>query len=522
MSPAAGVGSVVSSLRRAADRVPGHPALIGGTAHFWYASLCDRVERLASALTEDGVESGDRIALLIGHTPDHVLAYSAALAAGAVVVPIDPNAPPAVISRVFEDAAPAAAIVEPALAATISSLVCHAANFRRLYVTGTEPTNCPPPICNMHERLVAARPMAPLSGPREDSLAAIVYTSGTTGTPKGVMLSHRNLGEIAAAGQSLFGVTGEDRLAVVTPLFHLYGLREIDLAFASAATLVLPADVRFPAPSLQLFASARVTGLAAVPSWLSLILQRYRAELAPWADSLRYLAIGTAPLSARDLQLLRDLLPRTRLVVTYGLTEASRVCWRDVSEPSTPHDPRSVGKPYPGVELELLDEADGVGRVAVRSGMVMMGNWNRPDATREILTEGGDLLTPDYGCFDSGGALHLLGRIDEVINCGGRKISPVEIEEALAEHPMVAASAAVAAPDPAGVLGQVAQVVVVSRPGSVLSAADVREWLALRLEPYKVPRFVEFADEIPTGMLGKSRRAHLRQTLDKERDAPTS
>ena len=270
------------------------------------------------------------------------------------------------------------------------------------------------------------------------------------------MLSHRNLGEIAAAGQSLFGVTGEDRLAVVTPLFHLYGLREIDLAFASAATLVLPADVRFPAPSLQLFASARVTGLAAVPSWLSLYRETDRRSSRPGGLASiprdRYGSVIRSRPAAPSRSFCR--------VRALSLPTAYR------SEPRVlARCERAVNAARSAERWQTLSRCRA--RIARRGGR--RRESRRPerdghDGQLELarcntgsLTEGGDLLTPDYGCFDSGGALHLLGRIDEVINCGGRKISPVEIEEALAEHPMVAASAAVAAPDPAGVLGRLAQ-----------------------------------------------------------------
>jgi len=255
---------------------------------------------------------------------------------------------------------------------------------------------------------------------------------------------------------------------------------------------------------------ANVVGLSSVPSSLAILIERYHRELSECLAGVRYVAIGTAPMPSHNLAALREALPRTRLITTYGLTEASRVCWHDVSDPMTPADPRVVGRPYGGVKLHLVDEVAGIGRVAVGSGMVMLGYWANEAATRDIITADGMVLTPDCGRFAPDGTLHLLGRLDDVINCGGEKVSPVEIEEVIARHPMIAAVTVLGIPDPDGVLGEVAQAVVVRKEGVSLSAAEVLRHAASMLEPYKVPRSVEFVPEIPLSVLGKPRRALLK------------
>jgi acyl-CoA synthetase (AMP-forming)/AMP-acid ligase II len=182
----------------------------------------------------------------------------------------------------------------------------------------------------------------------------------------------------------------------------------------------------------------------------------------------------------------------------------------DVTDPGPPFDPARIGRPYPGVDLGLVEESGGAGRLTLQSDMVMAGYWNRPVATARAFTEHGALLTPDCVCVDRDGTLRLLGRVDDVINCGGQKVSPVEIEEVLAAHPAVREVVALGAPDPDGVLGEVVQAVIVVRQGAPMFGADLRAFAAARLEPHKVPRLIDFVDEIPRGLLGKAERARLR------------
>jgi long-chain acyl-CoA synthetase len=325
------------------------------------------------------------------------------------------------------------------------------------------------------------------------------------------MLSHGNLAAVATAGREFVALQPDDRIGVINPLFHLYGLREIDAVLGAGATLVLPSDATFPARVLSQLHSERVTGLSAVPSSLALFLARFRPQLAASAAHLRFLTAGAAYASRALLIGLREVLPATRLLITYGLTEASRVCWREVLDPASDSASGAVGRPYPGVQVWLVDEAEGLGRVVVRSPLVMQGYWNRPDVTSEVLSPDGVLLTPDLGRFDADGTLFLLGRIDEVINRGGQKVNPEEVEGILCQHPAVAAAAVFAVTDPAGVLGEVVQAIVVCHPGMTTTAQELIQDAATRLEPYKVPRSIEFAERLPRAVLGKVRRRVFRQ-----------
>jgi long-chain acyl-CoA synthetase len=487
--------TVVDSVTAMAARAPDRPALITPRDTVTYQALQLQMDRLARSLRDDGIDSGGRVVLAMGNTHEFVVCYLATLAAGAVVVPLNPKAPMPVLETVLRDCQPAAAFVDASLAPAATAVAERCPQPARVYASAF-PQNG------------SRRPLPPLA---PASLAAVVYTSGTTGAPKGVMLSHDNLSAVAAAGRQLVGLSDADRIGVVVPLFHLYGLRELDLAFSAGASIVLPRDTNFVASALADLHDARVTGLSSVPSALAILIERNGPDLAACASHLRYLTIGTAPTPAHLRVVLRTILPATRLIATYGLTEASRVCYVDMTRPESSFEPGVIGHAYPGVTLSLVDECAGVGRVALRSRMVMKGYWNQPEATRGVLREDETLLTPDYGRFEADGALRLLGRMDDVVNCGGQKVSPDEVEEVLASYPGVAAVTVLGAPDPHGVLGQVVHAVVVARHSGSIQAEDLLAFAASKLERHKVPRQIDFVERIPQSVLGKAQRARLRE-----------
>jgi long-chain acyl-CoA synthetase len=514
MTGAESSDSVIVRLREVGGRTGERQALIYGEQRWSYAELAAATDRLAYALRDVGLGAGERIALVLGNTPAFVFAYLASLRAGGVVVPLNPASPPEALTAILRDCTPAVAFMEQRHRPHLTAIAAQLPDLRAVYIAGIDDVQTAgeiPPVVGMAKLLRLPTGQLPFETPPATTLAAIVYTSGTTGRPKGVMLSHGNLAAIATAGRGLVSLRSEDRVGVINPLFHLYGLRDLDAALGAGATMVLPSDPAYPARALGQLHAERVSGMSAVPSAVTLFLERYRPQLAACAEHLRYLAIGTAFVSKTLLTTLRAVLPATQLYVTYGLTENSRVCWREVTDPASDEEEGAVGRPYPGVQLWLVDAVDGLGRVALRSPMVMQGYWQRPDATQEVLGADGTLLTPDLGRLGRDGTLYLVGRIDEVINRGGEKVSPEEVEEALCQHPAVGAAAVFAAPDPAGVLGQVVWAVVVCRPGVTVTAPELLRYAAARLEPYKVPQQIEFAERLPRAVLGKVRRRQLRE-----------
>ena len=483
----------VDDLRRVAERDPARLALRSGDRRLTYDALAAAVESLAAELAEAGVRGADRVVIRLADPPSVVLTALAVRSLRAVVVPVDPSAGDAVLERTVEDARPSAIVADPARGA---------GGRRTIEVAGVG--------------AVAVEPVASGSGPADtgpDPLAAVVYTSGTTGAPKGVMLTERNLEAVADAGRGLVGLGPEDRVGVVTPLHHLYGLREIDATIAAGAALVLPRQLAFVAAVLQQLHDARVTVLPAVPGMLAVAVRHYADDLARLGEDLRCLTMGSAAASPELLEAVARSLPQTRRFVTYGLTELSRACFREVATGDA--DVGSVGHPYPGVRVTVVgDDGDplpvgSVGRVILRSEMVTPGYWRRPDLTAATLLEDGALVTPDLGRVDERGGLWLLGRADEVINTGGEKVGPDEVERVLRAHASVEDAAVRGVPDPTGIVGDVVKAWVVLAPRAQVTREALAAHCAARLEPAKVPREFAFVDELPRAQLGKVARRAL-------------
>lgn len=470
---------------------------------FSYAALDAVVTDAAEALRHEGAGPGERVGLLLGNSARFVVAYLAVLRAEAVVVPFDPAAVPD--RSTLEDADLRLLLAEPRFA---DALAQEAGGL----LTSTESLA----FGDALPGAVAVLRGDPALPPCETATAALLYTSGTTGRPKGVMLSRANLNATAEAGVALVGLTEADRVGVLAPLFHLYALREVDQALRVGATLVILGSLAFPAPVLRGLAEEQVTVATGVPSGLALLADaRYDTLLRAWAPFLRALTLGTAPTPPALLARLYDALPETRVILTYGLTECSRACCRDGRDDR----PGTVGRPYPGVEMKALDPdrrslpVGSHGRLALQSAMVMQGYWRRPDHTAETLLSDGTLLTPDHGWLDADGYVHLLGRVDDVVNSGGEKISPEEVEAVLRTHPAVADVAVVGVDDPAGRLGQVLKAYIVPC-GDPPEASDLQAHCAARLAPHKVPRLVAFRSHFPKTALGKTEKRLLDEMPD--------
>ncbi|HJP65971.1 MAG TPA: class I adenylate-forming enzyme family protein [Actinomycetota bacterium] len=470
------------SLRALASAEPDRLAAVDGSRSVTFAQLNRAVDAMASRLEGLGARPGSRVVLALENSIRFVEVYVAVRRVGAVAVPVNPLAPPPIVEETVQDAAPQVVVTEAP--ATVAA-----------------------------ERVDS--PEVEVDAGAVD-LAAIIYTSGTTGRPKGVMLTDANLAAVARAGCDLLDLGPTDRMGVVTPLFHLYGLREIDTALLAGAALVICGQLTYPALVLGQLHEHLVTGVSGVPSAFRIMVARCRQQLEACADHLRFVALGTDVAPPELLASLATALPRTRLLVTYGLTELSRACHRDV--PSPDDWSGTVGRPYPGVGIEILDDAGhpaptgAPGHVVLSSPMVSPGYWRRPDLTAATMLGTNRVLAPDIGRLDADGYLSLVGRVDDVVNAGGQKVGPDEVELVLRRHPGVEDAAVTGVPDPSGVLGQVVKAWVVPAGGAEPTVDELLAHCARQLDPYKVPRLIELCPELPKSVLGKTSR----QLLGKE------
>jgi len=500
--------SVVEHLQRTRADRPTHECLLDENGTWTYEALACDAARVAGALAEVGVARHARVAILLNNSPAFAISYLAVAHIGAIPVPLDPLASEHTLRLILADCAPCAVVCEAETAARLAALP-PIDSVRAFFSPGADAGPSDVWDLPIRDFTTALQENALRPEPDRvdaDEVATIVYTSGTTDVPKGVMLTHRNLAALIRSGVQTLGVGRDDRIGHILPLFHLYGLRELQIAIAVGATLVLSTQTGFPASLLAWFERQRITGFPGVPGHFALYLGRYRDRLAALGGDLRYILLGTAHTPPALLDDLRSVLPRTRIYKTYGLTECGRVTTGDFTSPDTPAS--SVGPAAPGVDVTVRDAdrreaARGeIGRLFISSDMVMKGYWQRPEDNAEVL-DGRCFRTRDLGYIDDHGRVHLVGRVDEMINTGGEKTAPWEVELVLRQHPSIADAAVVAVPDEDGVLGQVPKAFVVLRSGVTLDAEDVRKHCARHLESYKVPRKVSFLARLPETTLGK-------------------
>jgi len=440
--------------------------------------LEERSRVVAGRLSGLGLARGDRLLVSAASTVELVVAYVAALRLGLVVVPANTAYREPEVAHVVADAAPAAALVDDA---ERGRWIEAAAGERSIPVLGVE-VDRPDHVADDLDRNVLADP------------ALMLYTSGTTGRPKGAPLTHGNLLASATAVQLAWRWTPEDRLVLALPLFHLHGLGVgLHGTLAAGASAVLrpsfAADDAFDA-----FARHRATLFFGVPTMYARLARSARlAELR----SLRLCVSGSAPLPA-ELHEQVAVGGGQRIIERYGMTET-------VMNVSNPHDgerrPGTVGLPLPGVELRL---ASGSGEIELRGPNVFGGYWQRPDATAESFVDGW-FRTGDIGELDDDGYLRIVGRSKELIISGGYNVYPREVEDVLRSHPGVGDAAVVGVPDAEWGEAVVAHV----EDADGVDEAELLAWARARLAPHKRPKRIHLVAALPRNALGKVTKADL-------------
>jgi len=470
-------------------------AAAGGRAGLWDASREFTLARSAAAvrggarwLLDLGLRSGDRVVLCGENSVTFAVAYFAIHAAGGIAVPIGSDVSVESVQQLLEDCAPSLVLAES---------------------PGHAPASAARPLPPPEQWAASDATLTPRCS--ADSPADLLFTTGTTGRRKGVLLSHGHVANAATNINAFVGTSGDDIEVVPIPLSHSFGLGRLRCWAQVGHRLVLEPGLRNPALLYKRLVDTKATGLAIVPAGVALLRRLVGARFADVATHLRYLELGSAALSQDDRRFLVETLPATRICHHYGLTEASRAAFCELHRDGK--KPDSIGRPAPNVEIRIADEqgrslpAAEVGEITVRGGMVMQGYWQQPELTSATLRDGW-LRTGDEGWMDDDGYLYLRGRKGDIINVGGLKVAPHEIERRLCEIPGVREAACIGAPDPRGVLGQVVKAFLVSdaEPGEL----DIAERLRRVLPEHELPRLFERVAALPKTASGKIKRAELR------------
>ena len=492
------------ALQRARAR-PGNVALIDATTgrRLTFGALVEAIDGVAGGLRAAGLQPGEVVALCGFNTPEYVIAAHAVWRAGGVVVTVNPLFTAAEMQSELQDAQAARCIVAPEVAERATA-AAHLAGVPTVHGLEALPTGAPPPL--------------PHVGPQETAL--ILYSSGTTGLPKGVELTHRNL--IASLLQLSAGdlARQDDVLLALSPFFHVVGLHGVmNLGLFAGASIVIFARYDL-GRLLEAIARERISSIFITPPVLTDLAKHPSVTEADVA-SLRSVLCAAAPLGADLEQLAADRLG-CAVRQGYGMTEASGPVTTNLLHDGQIRRRGSVGQLVPSTAAKIVDLATGAelgpgqtGEVLVRGPQVMKGYLRNPQATALSLEPDGWLHTGDVGSFDPDGYLFIVDRVKEIIKYKAYQVAPAELEAVLATHPAVADAAVIPSPDAEA--GEVPKALVVaSRP---VSSDDLLAYVAERVAPYKKVRRLEFVDSIPKSPSGKILRRVL---VERERTATRS
>ncbi|MCR4404013.1 MAG: long-chain fatty acid--CoA ligase [Candidatus Acetothermia bacterium] len=527
--------SLSQLLGETARRFPANPAIIYFGQRISYRRFAELTEACAAALHELGVRKGDRVSINLPNIPQFVIAFYATLQLGAIVVQTNPMYTERELVELVQDSGAETMITLDAFYAKAAGVRAKT-GLKRLVLTSVADflPRVKRALYPLKQRLEGKqiklpekdfyslkdllrhyrgrRPPEVEIDPEED-VALLQYTGGTTGVPKGAMLTHKNL--IANALQSrawfLQAEEGRERVLAVLPFFHVYGMTvAMNLAVALGGALILLPRFRID-EVLEAINKYQPTIFPGAPTMYVAFnthphIKRYKVS------SIKECISGSAPLPV-EVKKRFEQLTGGRLVEGYGLSEASPVTH------SNPLDGRdiagSIGLPFPDTEAKIVDPVTGedlpigqVGELVVRGPQVMKGYWNKPEETAHAL-KGGWLHTGDIARMDDRGYFYIVDRAKDMIIASGYNVYPREVEEVLYQHPQVAEVAVIGVPDP--YRGETVKAFIVPRAGEELNEEEITSFCRERLAAYKIPRLIEFRDSLPKSAVGKVLKRELRQ-----------
>jgi acyl-CoA synthetase (AMP-forming)/AMP-acid ligase II len=514
--------TVPAAVRRAAARWPGQEAIVDGTTRLTWEGLADRMTEAARAFIASGVAPGDRVALWAPNSLDWIIASLGVYAAGGVLVPVNTRFKGAEAAHVLRSAGVKLLLtVTGFLAADYIGMLGADPELRDsldiVVLTGPPGTSTPWPEFLERAQARAADGNGIEHAIGADDTSDIIFTSGTTGRPKGAVLTHGASTRTYVTWSDVVGLRNGDRYLVVYPFFHCAGLKSAVLASILTGATIVPCPVFDVPVVMDLVAREHITMLPGPPALYQSLLN---ADLSGYdRSSLRLAVTGAASVPVDLVRRMREDLGFASVVTGYGLTETTgtvSMCRHD--------DPIEViantsGRPIPGMEVRVVgndgrDVSAGTpGEVWARGYAIMKSYFNAPEATAEAITQDGWLRTGDVGVLDAAGNLKITDRIKDMFIVGGFNAYPAEIESLMSRHPGLAQVAVVGVPDDR--MGEVGYAYAIPKTGARPTQQDVIAWCRDQMANFKVPRFVEIVDALPLGPSGKVLKFELRDRARK-------
>ena len=501
-----GIGEVV---RQAAAAHPAKVAVTYEGGELTYRDLERQTDAFARFLLEDGMQSGEFVALLLGNHPAFIPCYFGTARAGGTNMPLNPLYKKDELAYMFNDTRATYLVVLESLLPVIEKNREAFPHLRRIIVVGE----------GVGEHLAWQQIIQPDEDipvedqATEDNIAVCLYTSGTTGKPKGALLSHDNLLYDADKAIARVGFRPEDVHLLVLPLFHSFSLMACLLAVVRTQGRVVLQGQFFPDKVLRELSKGEITVMSGVPTMFGALLSFFKEEAGHDLSSLRLCISGGAPMPATIAAMLQNRFGIT-ILEGNGPTETSPIAYVNPPEKCKAG---SVGPPLEGVQVKIVDDEDGelpqgeVGEICVRGPVVMQGYLNQPEATAEAM-RGGWFHTGDLGRVDEDGYVYIVDRKKDMIIVGGLNVYPREVEEVMLQYPKVAEAAVVGFQD--AKRGEAALAVVVLKPETESTHVEILTFTRRRLANYKVPRKLIFVDKLPRTSTGKIDKKQIREAYN--------
>ncbi len=510
-------------LEKSAALFPSNRAVIYYDEHITYQELYNKVISLSEYLHTLNLKQNSRIGIFFENSIDYIIAYFAITKAGHTIVPLDTSLHPEKLLTILDDADIQTLFVHFRYQRTFKKLYDMNHSLKHIISEKDFKLKTDSITYNNFVNIFATTPEVILKSnslPNWDDvdaskheLAAMFYTSGSTGEAKGVMLSHKNLIANTIGTVEYLKLTEKDSLLVILPFYYIYGNSLMLTHIATGATLVIDNRFMYAETILDTMEQEKVTGLSGVPSNFLILLNKSTFTDRKFPH-LRYMTQAGGAMAPDVIKRILDAFPDKELYIMYGQTEASpRITWLPPEKVQSKIG--SIGIEVKGLEVNLFDEngaevsSGEVGEIVVGGSSVMLGYWHQPEEQKSVLKKG-KLYTGDLAKRDSGGYLYIVGRKKEIIKSGGNRISVKEIEETLLSNRKIHEVAVFGIDD--DIFGEAVKAVIVVRDGEELDEKEIQKFVRSLLPEFKVPKYIKFLDNLPKTQAGKVDKKSLKQS----------